>query len=194
MLGEQFSVAAVYRYLYQKLLPSSLVAFNSMGSVAKVWGSWASTKVIVFSWQAVLGRLPTRENLMRRGVVLVEPNVVCVLCGKGRETEDHLFASCPTTWEIWSKVHRWFGMISVVPSTIGSLFQAFLPLFRNRKNALKGVILIWHAVIWVLWRTRNERIFRGVLVGPEEIFDRIQLVSWKWLLAKKASSPCLFYE
>jgi hypothetical protein len=60
-----------------------------------VWGSWAPTKVIVFSWQAFLGRLPTRENLLRRGVAC-DGAAGCVLCGGGRETEDHLFVSCPT--------------------------------------------------------------------------------------------------
>jgi hypothetical protein len=187
-LGDQFSVTSIYIY------KSNFSLLHLLGTIAKVWNSWVSSKVIVFSWQALLGRLPTRENLVRRGVVLEGPIAGCVLCGEGRETEDHLFASCPTTWEVWAKVDRWFGMTSVVSSTISSLFQYFFPIFRNRKHALKGVILIWHAVIWVLWRTRNERIFRGIVVGPAEIFDRIQVVSWKWLLAKKASSPCLFYE
>jgi hypothetical protein len=54
--------------------------------------------------------------------------------------------------------------------------------------------MIWHAAIWVLWRTMNEMIFRGKVVEAEEIFDRIQAISWKWLLSKKARSPSLFYE
>jgi hypothetical protein len=29
---------------------------------------------------------------------------------------------------------------------------------------------------------------------PKEIFEKIKLVSWKWLLSKKVNSPCLFYE
>jgi hypothetical protein len=110
-------------YLDKKFLPHSHAGLNSMETIAKVWGSWASTKVIVYSWQTLLARLPTRENLVRRGIVLEGPNVGCVLCGKGRETKDHLFASCPMIWVVWSKVHRWFGMTSVVPSTIGSLFM-----------------------------------------------------------------------
>jgi hypothetical protein len=130
---------------------------------------------------------------MRRGVDCGGA-VGCGLCGGGRETEDHLFATCPTAWEVWSKVHRWFGVASVVSGSIGSGFQCFLTLFRNRKHSLKGIYLIWNAVLWVLWRTRNERIFRGIVVRSEEIFDRVQVVSWKWLLAKKATSPCLFYE
>jgi hypothetical protein len=54
------------------------------------------------------------------------------------------------TWVVWSKIHRWFGMIAVVPGTIDSLFQGFFfQFFQNRKHALKVVVMIWHAVIWV---------------------------------------------
>jgi hypothetical protein len=113
---------SIFGYFHIYLYKSNFSLLHLLGTIAKVWNSWVSSKVIVFSWQALLGRLPTRENLVRRGVVLEGPIAGCVLCGEGRETEDHLFASCPTTWEVWAKVHRWFGMTSVVPSTIGSLF------------------------------------------------------------------------
>jgi hypothetical protein len=79
-LGDQFSVSSLYMYLYKKILPPS--HFWTPGIIAKVWGSWAPTKVIVFSWQALLGRLPTTENLVCRGTVLEGPNVGCVLCGR----------------------------------------------------------------------------------------------------------------
>jgi hypothetical protein len=72
-------------YLYKKFLPPSHAGLNSMRTIAKVWGSCAPTKVMIFSWQAHLGRLPTRENLVRRGIVLEGPNVGCVLCGEGKE-------------------------------------------------------------------------------------------------------------
>jgi hypothetical protein len=54
--------------------------------------------------------------------------------------------------------------------------------------------MVWHAVLWVLWHSRNERIFEAKAREPEEIFEKIQIVSWKWLLSKKVKSPCLFYE
>ncbi|CAJ2675952.1 unnamed protein product [Trifolium pratense] len=109
------------------------------------------------------------------------------------ESENHLFSTCTTSWLVWSKVHRWFGLISVLPDSVSSLLNSFLNCYR-KKNGFKGVLLVWHAVIWVIWRVRNERIFSGKFVEPPEIFDRIQYTSWNWLLAKKISSPCLFYE
>ncbi|MCI34461.1 hypothetical protein A2U01_0055681, partial [Trifolium medium] len=59
----------MYHFLYKKFLPSPTLGMNSVGDIANVWVSWAPSKVFVFSWQALLGRLPTRLNLARRGVI-----------------------------------------------------------------------------------------------------------------------------
>jgi hypothetical protein len=61
--------------------------------------------------------------------------------------------------------------------------QGFLSNYRKGKH-----------VILALWCARNEKIFEAKVRTPEEIFEKIQLISWKWLLSKKANSPCLFYE
>jgi hypothetical protein len=49
-------------------------------------------------------------------------------------------------------------------------------------------------VTWALWRARNDKIFNVKDVMVEELFDKIQISSWKWLVAKKNSTPYLFYE
>jgi hypothetical protein len=67
-------------------------------------------------------------------------------------------------------------------------------LSKGRKQALRGMTLVWQAVLWALWRSRNDRIFLDKVVELDEIVDRIKFFSWKWLLAKNVSSPCLLYE
>jgi hypothetical protein len=62
------------------------------------------------------------------------------------------------------------------------------------KKGTKGVVMVWHAVLWTLWRSRNDRIFLGKVVEEEKIVERIIFVSLKWLLTKKISAPYLFYE
>jgi hypothetical protein len=178
----------------QKIPPPSPFVLDSVGTVTRIWKSWAPLKVIVFSWQSFLGRLPTRENLVRRRIIVDGEGAGCALCVGGRELENHLFSSCATAWLVWSKVHRWFGLTSVMPESISSLLESFLSCFRVKKNGAKGILLVWHAVLWALWRARNERIFSGKIVEPSEIFDEIQYISWNWLLAKMINSPCLFYE
>jgi hypothetical protein len=62
------------------------------------------------------------------------------------------------------------------------------------KQDYHGVLLVWHAIIWMLWLVRNGLVFVRKVIEPDEIFEKIKLVSWKWLLSKKISAPCLFYE
>jgi hypothetical protein len=58
-----------YCFLSNNFLPR-LVSSGDVGRlVKKVWESFAPMKVIIFSWQLMLQRLPTRANLLRRGVI-----------------------------------------------------------------------------------------------------------------------------
>ncbi|MCI50279.1 hypothetical protein A2U01_0071523, partial [Trifolium medium] len=47
----------------------------------------APSKVVVFSWQLIMQRLPTRANLSRKGVPGLIANPYCVWCPEERETE-----------------------------------------------------------------------------------------------------------
>ncbi|GAU42370.1 hypothetical protein TSUD_350360 [Trifolium subterraneum] len=128
-LGGQFSISSLYTFLYKKFLPPSPTSLVTKRTVAKVWGSWAPLKVIVFSWQALLGRLPTRDNLARRDIVFQGAEACYVFCGGANETENHLLAS-------W---HGWFG-----PRYIGGLFsQRFcgIPLMHYFKASLYLFVL-----------------------------------------------------
>jgi hypothetical protein len=91
--------------------------------------------------------------------------------------EKSSFVLCPIAHEVWSRVHRWFGFSTILPDTILSLFESFLVPLRKGKFGCKGVLMVWHAVIWTLWRTRNERIFSNVMAGIEDIVERIKYVS-----------------
>ncbi|MCI07352.1 putative ribonuclease H protein, partial [Trifolium medium] len=103
--GGMYTVSANYLYLYKKFRPSSTLGLESIAVVAQVWGSWAPSKVIVFSWQALLGRLPTRANLAYRRIL---PSGVCAWCPWCEgivEFENHLLVTCPLAWAVWSLVH-----------------------------------------------------------------------------------------
>ncbi|XP_039064930.1 uncharacterized protein LOC120210236 [Hibiscus syriacus] len=54
------------------------------------------------SLSQVNGRLPTKDILGRFGIVV--NNNLCVLCGVGQESRNHLFLECPFASEIWCVV------------------------------------------------------------------------------------------
>jgi hypothetical protein len=56
------------------------------------------------------------------------------------------------------------------------------------------MMLVWHAVVWSIWSSRNDIVVAG---GPSAVgmqVDKVKLSSWKWFLGKNPSSPYSFYE
>jgi len=58
----------------------------------------------------------------------------------------------------------------------------------------KGAWVVWHAVVWVVWKARNNMIFNDKVFEVEELVDQIKVLSWHWSLARLRIEPCLFYE
>jgi len=68
----QYSVKSAYSVLLRRLPASSALVGDSLQAVSQILKSGAPSKVIVFSWQLILDRIPTRFNLLRRGVPIPE--------------------------------------------------------------------------------------------------------------------------
>ncbi|GAU38554.1 hypothetical protein TSUD_320260 [Trifolium subterraneum] len=132
----------LWNIIGERFAPSSTLGQQSLAVVAQVWESWAPSKVIIFSWQALLGRLPTRDNLARRGIIPLGVGTRCPWGDGDIESENHILVTCPLAWAVWSLVHKWFGIKSVVPSTISSMCESFLKVYRKGKNGSKGVLLV----------------------------------------------------
>jgi len=97
-------------------------------TVSRVWKSWALSKVIVFSWQLLLDKIPTQSNLIRRGVSLPVEGVGCVFCYSSSESAVYLFLSCPSFFPVWYQVSRWLGWEFMMPLRLPQHFQAFTGL------------------------------------------------------------------
>jgi len=47
--------------------------------------------------------------------------------------------------------------------------------YRQKKYTfLIGLWLIWHTTIWVLWKARNDKIFKGITRDTEELVKRLR--------------------
>jgi len=53
---------------------------------------------------------------------------------------------------------------------------------------------IWHAVVWVIWNARNNRIFNGKTIEMEELVEQIKVTSWHWSMSRLKIATCLYYE
>ena len=70
---------------------------------AFVWHKHVSIKISIFSWMLLRTRLPTRSNLVDRGII-IDDAVGCLTgCGV-TETSQHLFITCDFYGSLWHKV------------------------------------------------------------------------------------------
>jgi hypothetical protein len=189
---EVFSVKSAHDLLVE-LGDSPLLSVWELKIFSTIWESPAPSKVIAFSWQLIYDRLPTKDNLFSRGVLLQASDTNCVWCGQNTESSKHLFLHCYKAIRVWYEVCKWLGVLIIMPPDIMTLLDCFCGVARNKK-AKKGFLLVWHTVIWSIWRARNDVIFNGISKEPLELVEEIKVLSWKWSVDCLKITPCLFYE
>lgn len=61
--------------------------------------------VKMFLWKTCNDLLPTKVNLLRRGVV---PVALCPICMRDVDTAEHILWSFPSTQDVWGVVRKGF--------------------------------------------------------------------------------------
>ncbi|GKE04182.1 RNA-directed DNA polymerase, eukaryota, partial [Tanacetum coccineum] len=134
------------------------------------WVKYIPIKVNVFSWRARLDRLPTRCNLIRRGVVL--DSSLCPMCGLVPEDIHHILFRCDIAQLVIRRICRWWDLDwqdLMSFSDWGAWFSDIR--FSSRlKLILEGV---FYTAWWHLWAFRNQTIFAVNPPRRSVIFDDI---------------------
>jgi len=122
--------------------------------------------VMLTAWRVLLGRIPTRMCLSRRGVLL--NSTVCAFCESEEESCQHLFLERKHAWRVWTLCFRWIGILFVQHNDIATHFESFYLIHGSCKQNLvwKGV---WTAIVRCLWEHRNSVVFNEGVVDEEEV-------------------------
>ncbi|XP_071700221.1 uncharacterized protein [Rutidosis leptorrhynchoides] len=91
----KFSVKILSSLCDQKLLGSNPI----QGALSCRWIPYVPKKVNIFIRRLGMNRLPTRCNLVSKGVTL--PSLMCPFCNRVEEDIDHLFSSCDMSITLW---------------------------------------------------------------------------------------------
>jgi hypothetical protein len=113
-MDEIFSVSSCYRFLTDRAATLVDIPEVQRWVFQTVWKSPTPLKVTAFSWQALLDRIPSKANLLRRGVVREVEDTGCRLCGGGVETSIHLLLHCNVASAVWYRVCNWLGFSLVI--------------------------------------------------------------------------------
>jgi mannosylglycoprotein endo-beta-mannosidase len=170
--GEGFSVKSTYVYLDNLLLPNIPKSPVEAFAFKFIWKCGVPSKVSALAWQLILNRIPTRDNLRRRGVIRAQDSF-CPFCSLEEESSCHLFLHCRFSATIWYEIIRWFGAVWILPPSVPLSFVGFVGCGSNRRRR-KGLAVIWLAFVWAVWKARNNRIFNNAVTGAAEVVDLVQ--------------------
>ncbi|PNX77538.1 kinesin-like protein, partial [Trifolium pratense] len=142
-----------------------------------IWHPQVPLKVSIFVWHLLRDRLPTKSNLVTRGV-LSSAALFCVSgCGVA-ESAYHLFISYSFFGSLWTLVRTWIDISSTGSTTIRDHFVRFTYSTGGSRARRSFLPLIWLASIWVVWTERNHRLLRGSTSTPHQLLDKIKFFSY----------------
>ena len=141
------------------------------------WRKEVPSKVLCFTWRAMLGRIPSSAALLHRGISVSSPN--CSFCGAAQECADHILVSCPLAVTVWSWVWKWCNMDHSSFTCTREILEFATKWGRcPKKRSMLEVIC--HGAIWSLWISRNDRIFKMRHSSASRIMDDIISLVFMW--------------
>ncbi|XP_058766980.1 uncharacterized protein LOC131640616 [Vicia villosa] len=171
------------------------ISSNMKAMLTQLWKAKVPPNILMFGWRFILNRLPTRDNLLVRGIELAEKEKFCALCEGFSETRNHIFLECNFSLRIWYVVHSWLGCSLQV--SVNDFVDFSNSFYKIKKKVVREVVhVIWFAVSWSLWLLRNAFIFKDKVMNFEECISSIKFSSWKWINSDRFSSTYCssFYE
>lgn len=116
-----------------------------------VWKLVIPPRIHIFLGLLLYNKLMTRDNLLKRNMKKPED---CVFCSC-HETVCHLFFECVVAKEIWS------AATILLERPLGAHLESIASLWVAGKP-LDHVNTICSAILWAIWKHRNNMIFNGV--------------------------------
>ncbi|CAN1128636.1 Putative ribonuclease H protein At1g65750 [Linum perenne] len=153
MKNGEFSVRSAYHA--KRKGNGNLEALRNGNSNDNIWKwLWSLTlppKIKFFLWRCAKDSLATKANLHKRKCSLDD---TCPICQRPKENTWHCLFTCPHAREVWS---------SLSPTTSFSLSETDFAqwIFPCFSMAGEQETRRMAAILWNIWKSRNEKVFRG---------------------------------
>ncbi|GAU26521.1 hypothetical protein TSUD_361540 [Trifolium subterraneum] len=107
-----------------------------------IWHSHVPLKVSIFAWRLLRDRLPTKTNMVTRGILSPAAHFCITGCGEA-ESAHHLFISCSTFGSLWTSVCSWIDITPVHSASIRDYFVQFTCSAGGSRARRSFLQLIW---------------------------------------------------
>ena len=154
------------------------------------WINWLPIKVNCFVWKMKQNRIPVASNLVTRGVRIDD---ICGQCSQQGEDVNHVFFSCNHAKEVWRWFIGWTKLMQESPTNFSSLTDAV----NSGNKDMKTKKMLWalvYVAIWLIWKDRNDAVFKNRKTFPMKTADEIQLVSYNWITLRAKRRDIKWYD
>ncbi|GLT48447.1 hypothetical protein SLA2020_220710 [Shorea laevis] len=148
-----------------------------------IWDNNLPMKISAFAWKALQNKIPTKENLQKRGMIEENIETKCIFCGEQTESSTHILFSCPITWKLWCLCYDWWGIRTAAQEDGWNHLKQHQGLI-NKGRTRKIWSTIWFFTVWTIWLWRNSLIFKKERLNLEQVFGLIKFCSFVWIKAK----------
>ena len=162
---------------YQLLWEGEAAGSKEDGYV-ELWKLKIPSRIAVFAWRLFSNRLPTKKNLQRRQVQIMD--LSCLFCSCSEEEASHLFIHCLKIQPIWWETTSWVNIKSAFPSNLTHHF------LQHSNVQVVGIRIKrcqswWMAVVWSIWQMRNRIIFSNAPFNVNKLLEDAIFLIWTWL-------------
>ncbi|CAJ2673682.1 unnamed protein product [Trifolium pratense] len=172
------------RGAYQLLTTQDTVTLDAASGL--IWHRQVPLKVSICAWRLLRDRLPTKANLVIRGILSTEAHLCVSGCGEV-ESAQHLFINCSSFGLMWPLVSSWIGSSLVTAQNLPEHFVQFTDSAGGSRARRSFMQLVWLACVWVMWTERNHRLFTGSANSVHHMLDKIKTFSFRWLKATSST-------
>ena len=129
-------------------------------------GNPARPRALMTLWQVCHGRLPTKDRLLRFGML---GDKICCFC-EGPESHDHLFFGCSVLGDVWKQVLEWI-QVKHHPQEWNEELKWIIRHGKGKGHKASILKLEVTETVYGIWKYRNAKIF-------EEIVDNTNIVDY----------------
>ncbi|CAL0306454.1 unnamed protein product [Lupinus luteus] len=153
-------------------LKSAFSALHDTNSAASwcsmLWNSFIPPSKSFLVWRISHNKLPTDENLKRRGCSMASR---CDLCCTHADSTDHLLLSCSFSIYIWNWLAGLLG-ICINLNSFHDIFQVCKTKGRNQWNDISLAAIVH--TINAIWFCRNQRRFNDKAISLHQATNQIK--------------------
>ncbi|GMI67424.1 hypothetical protein HRI_000411700 [Hibiscus trionum] len=153
----------------------------------KIWKLKTPPKVKNFLWMLIIKRLPTKEFLKDRGILMSEAHLLCPWCGSEIEDIDHLFIRCNFAISFWKLFCDWWNIPWPNPNSVETFFNFCLDLHWGSNSSSPWLTCV-AAAFWSIWLARNEKLFQNKSIDSSDLLFISKMRALIWCKATKPDS------